>query len=621
MSFYDAVIGGKSVGVPGTVRLLETAHRQHGRLQVGRAVRAGHRAGRARLRGVAAPARADRGGTPPDAAARARLFLRRRRQAAAGGRRARNPAYAATLRTHRRRRRRCVLSRRDRARHRRHGQRASPPIPGDLTLADLAGYEVKVRAAGLRHVSRLPRLRDAAAVVGRSDGAADAEDPRAVRPAGRWGRRRSGACTSSARPDGSPTPTATSTWPIRRSTRRPPGLLDAAYLRGRSRADQDRREHRSRHAGRRRRNSRRRRRRSRWASDAALEFPSTSHLSIVDRYGNAVAMTTTIEDGFGSRLMTQGGFLLNNELTDFSFAPTDHGKPVANRVEAGKRPRSSMAPTIVYDRFGRVAIVAGSPGGSAIINYVAKTLVGIIDWDLDPQAAIALPNFGSRNGPTELERNTPVVALEPKLRALGAPVLGDRPHQRAARDPAHEGRLDRRRRSAARRHRQGRVTRASAYGHAMARAIAEPLSFGMGNDLDDHSGPAPGRQSPPRSTSTTCWRCRRRTRGCASARRSRPKRSAKYVDGHRLRHGRGVRRPRRRPDARRRRAPRVLGGEVGRTRCFGPAGAAGSRRRRGARRARGRTRAQPQGPPAVHALPGRERDDDPHCAPRRAWMS
>ena len=157
--------------------------------------------------------------------------------------------------------------------------------------------------------------------------------------------------------------------------------------------------------------------------DNALEFPSTSHLSIVDKYGNAVAMTTTIEDGFGSRLMTQGGFLLNNELTDFSFAPTDHGKPVANRVEAGKRPRSSMAPTIVYDRFGRVAIVAGSPGGSAIINYVAKTLVGIIDWDLDPQAAVALPNFGSRNGPTELERNTPLAALEPKLKALGAPVL------------------------------------------------------------------------------------------------------------------------------------------------------------------------------------------------------
>ena len=156
--------------------------------------------------------------------------------------------------------------------------------------------------------------------------------------------------------------------------------------------------------------------------DAALEFPATSHISIVDRYGNAVAMTTTIEDMFGSRLMTRGGFLLNNELTDFSFAPTQDGKPVANRIEGGKRPRSSMAPTIVYDEFGRVAIVAGSPGGSAIINYIAKTLIGIIDWGLDPQAAIALPNFGSRNGPTELERDTPVARLAPKLQALGADV-------------------------------------------------------------------------------------------------------------------------------------------------------------------------------------------------------
>ena len=109
--------------------------------------------------------------------------------------------------------------------------------------------------------------------------------------------------------------------------------------------------------------------------------------------------------------MTRSGFLLNNELTDFSFAPADDGKPVANRVEAGKRPRSSMAPTIVYDGNGKLYMVAGSPGGSAIINYVAKTLIGVLDWGLDPQAAIDLPNVGSRNGPTELEKDTPAAAL------------------------------------------------------------------------------------------------------------------------------------------------------------------------------------------------------------------
>src|SRR5437763_1744965 len=130
-------------------------------------------------------------------------------------------------------------------------------------------------------------------------------------------------------------------------------------------------------------------------------------------------MTTTIEDAFGSRLMTRGGFLLNNELTDFSLSPVQDGKPVANRVEARKRPRSSMAPTIVYDAKGQVLMICGSPGGSAIINYVAKTLVGVLDWNLDPQAAIDLPNIGSRNGPTELEKDTSAAELEPKLKALG----------------------------------------------------------------------------------------------------------------------------------------------------------------------------------------------------------
>jgi gamma-glutamyltranspeptidase/glutathione hydrolase len=133
-------------------------------------------------------------------------------------------------------------------------------------------------------------------------------------------------------------------------------------------------------------------------------------------------MTTTIEDGFGSRQMVRG-FLLNNELTDFSLAPTEGGKPVANRVEAGKRPRSSMAPTIVYDRAGRVYAVVGSVGGSAIINHVAKTLVGMLDWKLDPQQAIDLPNVGSENfGSVELENGTAAVALESKLRALGHDV-------------------------------------------------------------------------------------------------------------------------------------------------------------------------------------------------------
>lgn len=157
--------------------------------------------------------------------------------------------------------------------------------------------------------------------------------------------------------------------------------------------------------------------------DDSPEFPSTSHLSVVDRYGNAVSMTTSIEDAFGSRLFVRG-FLLNNELTDFSFSPTTtDGKLVANRVEPGKRPRSAMSPMMVFDQNGKLVMVVGSVGGARIINYVAKTLVAALDWKLDSQQAVALPNFGNRNSPTDLEAGTPNVAdLKLGLEALGHSV-------------------------------------------------------------------------------------------------------------------------------------------------------------------------------------------------------
>ena len=157
------------------------------------------------------------------------------------------------------------------------------------------------------------------------------------------------------------------------------------------------------------------------ADDQSLELPSTSHISIVDRYGNAVAMTTTIEDQFGARLMVRG-FLLNNELTDFSMLSKEGDMTVANNVQPGKRPRSSMAPTIVYDRENRPIIITGSPGGSAIINYVAKSIIAMVDWGLSPQAAANLPNFGSRNGPTELEKGTALEILKPELERRGHTV-------------------------------------------------------------------------------------------------------------------------------------------------------------------------------------------------------
>jgi len=159
-----------------------------------------------------------------------------------------------------------------------------------------------------------------------------------------------------------------------------------------------------------------------YARDRSPLRISTSQVVAVDDEGGAVSMTTTIESAFGSHLMVQG-FLLNNEMTDFSFIPEENGQKVANRVEPGKRPRSSMAPTLIFDRqSGEFLATIGSPGGSQIIEYVAKSTIGLLDWNLDAQQAINLPNFGSRNGPTELERGQFSPALIQALKAKGHEV-------------------------------------------------------------------------------------------------------------------------------------------------------------------------------------------------------
>ena len=160
----------------------------------------------------------------------------------------------------------------------------------------------------------------------------------------------------------------------------------------------------------------------------------TSHISIVDKYGNALAMTTTIESQFGSKLMVNrgkglaGGFLLNNEMTDFSFTPRDDtSKPVANRVEPNKRPRSSMSPTLVYEKLpngkrGKLLMSLGSPGGANIIHYTAKTLYASLNWGLNAQQAINLPNFGSNNGAMQLEQGLLGDAYVNALKATGQEV-------------------------------------------------------------------------------------------------------------------------------------------------------------------------------------------------------
>lgn len=156
-------------------------------------------------------------------------------------------------------------------------------------------------------------------------------------------------------------------------------------------------------------------------SGSSLEQPNTSHFVIVDKEGNAVTMTTSIEFMFGSGIMVDG-FLLNNQLTDFSFNPSKHRFPVPNRVEPHKRPRSAMSPTMVFNEDGDLEILVGSPGGSRIVSYVAQTLIGIIDYGLDVQQAINLPKITNRNDYTALEKDTPIEMLKAPLEALGHTV-------------------------------------------------------------------------------------------------------------------------------------------------------------------------------------------------------
>ena len=185
----------------------------------------------------------------------------------------------------------------------------------------------------------------------------------------------------------------------------------------------------------------------RFSPDLQPEREGTSHFSIVDQSGNIISMTTTIETGFGSRVMTNG-FLLNNELTDFSFKDMKDGKPVANRVEGGKRPRSSMSPTIAF-KDGKPVLAIGSPGGSRIINYVTQKVIAILDWEMDLQSALDLPHVVNRNGATDLEENTGATDYQQGLEALGHEVkvrgLNSGLHAIAIKDGKLHGAADSRR--------------------------------------------------------------------------------------------------------------------------------------------------------------------------------
>lgn len=417
LGFHDAAIGGRAVGVPGLARLLGELHATHGRLHWARlfepAIELAEQgfAVSPRLHALIAKDRH----LARDPAARA-LFHDPAGRPLAIGTRLRNPALAGLLRT---------LAREGAEAFYREpvaGQLVetvrAEPNPGTLALTDLAAYRVVRREAlcapyrGWRVCGMPPPSAGGGtvlAMLGLLQRFALAE----LDPDSAFARHlfaEAGRLAFADRDAWYGDPAAMTVSPAQ--------LLDPEYLAQRAQligfqAHPGRAEP-GRPAG---------------AGPAPqaipTEQPSTTHLSVVDGEGRALALTASIEDAFGSRRMVQG-MLLNNQLTDFSFAPSDRRGLHPNRVGGGKRPRSSMAPTLVFAPDGALHAVLGSPGGSPIINYVAATVVGLIDWRIEPQALLARPHVGNRNAVTEVEDSPSGRMLAERLRLFGhEPVLRD----------------------------------------------------------------------------------------------------------------------------------------------------------------------------------------------------
>jgi gamma-glutamyltranspeptidase/glutathione hydrolase len=418
MTFRDAVHSGLSVGVPGVVRMLRAAHDRSGKLPWAALFEPAIKlaedgfAVSPRLSVLLHEAR------PEDFAPAARAyFFDQNGSPRPAGTLLKNPEYATTLRT---------LAENGAAAFYEgaianaivEAGRAAPIVQSDMTLADIAAYVAKERdpvcvtyrsrdvcgmgppssggiaiGATLKLIEPFPQVQGAKArmtppamhIIAEAEKLAFADRNRYIADPDYI------AVPSGLTDDGYLAERRRLIDPTKAMAKPEPGLLPGLAKKA-------------------------------FGKDATHELPGTTHLSIIDDEGNAVSMTASIESAFGSHLWA-AGFLLNNELTDFSFVPVDaNGNVIANAVAGGKRPRSSMAPTIVLDKQGNPEIVTGSPGGSQIILYVVKALVAMLDWELDAQKAVALPNFGSEGGPFEIEYSPETLSLGFNMTSYGHAV-------------------------------------------------------------------------------------------------------------------------------------------------------------------------------------------------------
>ncbi len=437
MPFIDGVVGGRSVGVPGAVRMLELAHKEHGKLPWAKlfepAIDLADNGFKVSARLNTLLSNEKYLANDPEARA---YFFDKEGKPWPVGHVLKNPELAKVLRGIAKDGSKALLEG-DVAKAIVDKVNNHPTNPGRMTLADLANYQPKKREAfctDYQITSRAYRmcgfpppssgaitvaqilgiLKDTdAAAMPLQEGLAGPGDPKGMLPSADWLYLYNEASRLAfadrnlyiADPDFVKPPAGD--WK---------SMVDPAYLASRAKLISDK--------------SMKIAQPGKPGAFKTSYAPmpdqiehGTSHISVVDAQGNAVAMTTTIEDQFGSRQMVKG-FLLNNQLTDFSFAPKDaNGQPIANRVEPGKRPRSSMAPTLVFDKTdGKLLMSGGSPGGAIIIHYTSKLLYGIFNWGLTPQQAINLPNFGNLNGPTMLEENRFPESTVTKLRERGAEV-------------------------------------------------------------------------------------------------------------------------------------------------------------------------------------------------------